>query len=124
VFRHVPAHTGIALQALVQQIAARIGKVLERQGLIERAMENAWLSTQAEGGPLGDLIGHSITYRVAVGPRAGQKLFTLQTVPARGEGSEQQGDGRGAANAGGFSLHAGLATSRTSARSSKGCAAM
>jgi hypothetical protein len=63
---------------------------------------------QGEGGPLDDLIGHSITYRIAVGPRAGQKLFTLQTVLAREPESEQQGDGRGAANAGGFSLHAGL----------------
>jgi hypothetical protein len=59
-----------------------------------------------EGGPLDDLIGHSITYRIAAGPRAGQKLFTLQTVPAREPESEQQSDGRGAANAGGFSLHA------------------
>jgi hypothetical protein len=45
--------------------------------------------------------------RAPVGPRAGQKLFTLQTVPPREE-PEQQGDHRGAANAGGFSLHAGL----------------
>jgi hypothetical protein len=29
-----------------------------------------------------DLLGHSITYLVAVGPRAGQKVFSLQTVPA------------------------------------------
>jgi ribosomal protein S27E len=108
VFRRVPAPTGAELQALVQQIAACIGKVLEQRGLIERDMQNAWLAMQGEGGPLDDLLGHSITYRIAVGPRAGQKLFTLQTVPARGEESEQQGDGRGAANAGGFSLHAGL----------------
>jgi Putative transposase len=32
----------------------------------------------------------------------------LQTVPAREPESEQQGDGRGVANADGFSLHAGL----------------
>jgi hypothetical protein len=108
VFRHVPAPTGTELQALVQQIAVRIGKVLEQQGLIERDMENAWLAAQGESGPLDDLIGHSITYRIAVGPRAGQKLFTLQTVPAREPESEQQGDGRGVANADGFSLHAGL----------------
>lgn len=82
--------------------------MLEQRGLIERDTENAWLAAQGEGGPLDDLIGHSMTYRIAVGPRAGQKLFTLQTVPAREPESEQQGDGRGAANAGGFSLHAGL----------------
>jgi len=43
-----------------------------------------------------------------VGPRAGQKLFTLQSVPAREPESEQQGDGRSAAKARGFSLHADL----------------
>ena len=37
-----------------------------------------------------DLLGHSITYRVAVGPRAGQKVFTLQTVPAREEEREER----------------------------------
>jgi ribosomal protein S27E len=108
VFRHVPAPTGAELQELVQRIAAHIGKVLEQRGLIERDMESAWLAMQGEGGPLDDLIGHSITYRIAVGARAGQKLFTLQTVPAREPEAEQQGDGRGAANAAGFSLHAGL----------------
>ncbi len=41
-----------------------------------------------------------------MGPRAGQKLFTLQTVPPRMQGLE--GDANGAARAGGFSLHAGV----------------
>ncbi len=39
-----------------------------------------------------------------MGPRAGQKVFTLQTVPAQGEGEGRNG----AAQSGGFSLHAGL----------------
>jgi len=50
-----------------------------------------------------DLLGHSITYRVAVGPRAGQKVFTLPTVPAREE-EPRKGVGQYA----GFSLHAGI----------------
>lgn len=108
VFRHVPAPTGAELQVLVQQIAARIGRLLERRGIVERDMENAWLASDGEAGPLDDLIGHSITYRIAAGQRAGQKLFTLQTLPAREEAGDQQGDHRGAANAGGFSLHAGI----------------
>ncbi len=41
-----------------------------------------------------------------MGPRAGQKLFTLQTVPPRPQGLE--GEPNGAARAGGFSLHAGV----------------
>ena len=108
VFRHVPRPTGAELQALVQQIAARIGRLLERRGIVERDIENAWLAGDGEAGPLDDLIGHSITYRIAVGPRAGQKLFTLQTQPAGQDVADQQGDHRGAARAGGFSLHAGI----------------
>jgi ribosomal protein S27E len=54
-FRRVPVPTGAELQALVQQIAACIGKVLEQRGLIERDMQNAWLAMQGEGGPLDDL---------------------------------------------------------------------
>jgi ribosomal protein S27E len=77
IFRHVPAPTGTELQSLVQRIAERVGRVLEKRGLIERDIESAWLAENAEPGPLDDLIGHSITYRIAVGPRAGQRLFTL-----------------------------------------------
>ena len=71
---------------------------VREQDLIERDIENAWLATDFEAGPLDDLIGHSITYRIAVGPRAGQKLFTLQTVPPRLQGPEL--DPNGAARAG------------------------
>ena len=106
VFRHVAAPGLNELQALVEQIASRIGRVLERRGLVERDIENAWLASDAEAGPLDDLLGHSITYRIAVGPRAGQKLFTLQLLPARPP--EQQDDPNGAARVGGFSLHAGV----------------
>jgi hypothetical protein len=94
------------LQQLVEQIAGRIGRALERRGLVERDLENAWLARDTESGPLDDLLGRSITYRIAVGPRAGQKLFTLQTVAPRLQGPE--GEPNGAARAGGFSLHAGL----------------
>ena len=100
--------TGAQLQVVVQQIAERVGRLLERRGLVERDMEYAWLAGDGEAGSLDDLIGPSITYRIAVGPRAGQKLFTLQTVPARDEAGDQQGEHRGVASAGGFSLHAGI----------------
>ena len=50
------------------------------------------------------LLGHSITYRIAVGPQAGRQVFTLQTLPASGEPFD---DGIG--KVGGFSLHAGVA---------------
>lgn len=31
-----------------------------------------------------NLVGHSITYRIAVGPHRGRKAFTLQTLPDSG----------------------------------------
>jgi hypothetical protein len=31
--------------------------------------------------PVSHLLGSSITYRVAIGPQQGRKLFTLQTLP-------------------------------------------
>src|SRR5690606_21674445 len=83
----------------------RIGRALERDGLITRDCENTYLNFDpAEGAPLNDLIGHSITYRVAVGPRTGQKVFTLRSFSA-----QRDDDGRkGVAEYAGFSLHAGI----------------
>jgi len=97
VFRHVASPGSNDLQGLVEQIATRIGRVLERRGLVERDIENAWLPVGAEPGSLDDLIGHSVTYRTAVGLRAGQNLFTLQSIPPRLQGPE--GDPTGAARA-------------------------
>ena len=37
----------------------------------------------AGGAAMDDLIGHSITYRIALGSGTGRKAFTLQTVPER-----------------------------------------
>ena len=105
VFRSLPAPRRTELQALVEQIAARVGRLLEKRGVVERDTEHAWLTRDGEAGVLDDLIGPSITYRIALGPRAGQKLFTLQTLPARPETD----DHRSVATAGGFSLHAGVA---------------
>jgi putative transposase len=97
VFSPVAAPDSSDLQQVVEQIAGRIARALERGGLVELDLENAWLATDTQAGPLDDLLGHSITYRIAVGPRAGQKLFTLQTVPPRPQGLE--GEPNGAARA-------------------------
>ena len=53
------------------------------------------------------LIGHSITYRIAVGPQAGRKVFSLQTLPACDDADEPFTDTVG--KVAGFSLHAGVA---------------
>jgi hypothetical protein len=51
------------------------------------------------------VVGCSVSYRIAIGPQKGRKVFMLQTIPAWEE------DDRFAqlANASGFSLHAGVA---------------
>jgi hypothetical protein len=39
---------------------------------------HSYLSGEAvDAGPLDPLLGHSITYRIAVGPQAGREVFTL-----------------------------------------------
>jgi hypothetical protein len=104
VFRRIEPPRQEELQALVERMAERIGRALERQGVLARDAESSYLELDAAaGGPLDDLIGHSITYRVAVGPRAGQKVFSLQTVPARAEEPKKE-----VAQYAGFSLHAGI----------------
>ena len=49
------------------------------------------------------LQGASVSYRIAIGPQQGHKVFTLQTLPASTKGEYGQ-----LANTSGFSLHAGV----------------
>ena len=104
-FRWVKAPTSAELTQLTHTIARRVGRFLERQGLLERDAENSYLSGDGvEGGALDQLLGHSITYRIAVGPHAGRKVFTLQTLPDCNEPFDNQ-----VGKMAGFSLHAGVA---------------
>ena len=94
------------LTVLVKRISERVGRHLERRGLLVRDAENAYLEWDGEEvSPLDDLAGHAITYRITVGPNRGQKAFTLQTLPA----IESEADTTTpVASASGFSLHAGV----------------
>jgi hypothetical protein len=59
--------------AVVARVRDKAGKVT-----LVRDAESSFLERDAAaGGPIDDLLGQSITYRVAVGPRAGQKVFSL-----------------------------------------------
>ena len=55
---------------------------------------------------MSQLLGHSITYRIAVGPQQGRKVFTLQTLPAC-DADDLFADIVG--KTAGFSLHTGVA---------------
>lgn len=86
-------------------ISQRVGAYLEREGLLVRDIENPYLQLVApDESAINDLLGHSITYRIAVGHHAGRKAFTLQTVRAR----KQDNDNPNLAKTAGFSLHVGV----------------
>jgi len=105
-FRYVPAPSSAELTRLTETIAHRVGAYLERQGLLERDAEQSHLALDAPDEPgMEELLGASITYRIALGPNAGRKVFTLQTLPADEDSVSGQEPGR----VGGFSLHAGVA---------------
>jgi len=75
-FRRVKGPTGAELTRRAHTIARRVGRFLERQGLLERDAENSYLAGEpVAAGPLDQLLGHSITYRIAVGPQQGRKVF-------------------------------------------------
>jgi hypothetical protein len=81
-----------------------VSRFLERQGLLVRDDETAYLDLDTEDdAPMASLIGHSVTYRIATGPRQGRKVLTLQTLPAIDEPFTTR-----AGNVAGFSLHAGV----------------
>ncbi len=102
-FRWVKAPSGAELSRLTQTLARRIGRHLERQGLLERDAENSYLAGDGlETGPMEQLFGSSITYRIAVGPQQGRRVFTLQTLPACDEPFDD-----GVGKVAGLSLHAG-----------------
>jgi hypothetical protein len=108
-FRRVRAPTSDELSQLTHIIAQRIAHYLEHQGLLERDVEGAWLTSSAGGeedeAAIHHLLGSSITYRIAVGPQQGRKVFTLQTLPdCRSDFSRPQ-----TGHSAGFSLHAGVA---------------
>ena len=76
VFRRTKAPTPAALERLIQTISHRIGRYLERAGLLVRDVENSYLQLDAvDESAMDDLLGHSITYRIAFGPQAGRKAF-------------------------------------------------
>ena len=106
VFRPVSPLSPKVLESLVQMISQRVGCYLEHQGWLARNIENSYLQLEApDDSAINDLLGHSITYRIAVGPQAGRKAFTLKTVPAR----QDNDDNSQVAKANGFSQHAVVA---------------
>ena len=81
----VSAPTSAELHQLLDGIVERVGRHLERCGLLEREEDQAWQSESGEASPLDGLLGASITYRIAVGEERGEKAFMLRTLSPAGE---------------------------------------
>ncbi|MFT6087474.1 MAG: hypothetical protein ACJA11_002726 [Glaciecola sp.] len=107
-FHHINAVTTSELNTLVATISQRVSGHLERQGLLVRDDESSYLMLDLQNDDaIHQLQGHSITYRIAVGPQQGRVVFTLETIPSWEDddfGTNQVG------KIAGFSLHAGVAT--------------
>ncbi len=82
-FHRVNAPTASELNTLVATISQRVARHLERQSLLARDDESSYLTLDLQDDDaMNQLQGHSITYRIAVGPQQGRKVFTLQTIPS------------------------------------------
>ncbi len=80
-FHWVKAPTQEELLRLTHTLSHRVARFLERRGLLERDVENSYLVfEQQEEDVMQQLYGHSVSYRIAVGPHQGRKVFTLQTL--------------------------------------------
>ncbi|MBT3039875.1 MAG: transposase zinc-binding domain-containing protein [Candidatus Thiodiazotropha sp. (ex Codakia orbicularis)] len=71
------------LTELVHTISHRVAGYLERQGILERDEENSYLNLEeGDEDPMQQVLGCSVNYRIAIGPRQGRKVFRLQTIPS------------------------------------------
>jgi Putative transposase len=104
VFHEARAPSMDELQTLLARITQRIVKLLTRTGYLIEEQDMTYLAQADSDRALTPLQAAACTYRIALGPHAGQKVLSLQTVPSRAADSQQPG----CVNAHGFSLHAAL----------------
>jgi hypothetical protein len=109
VFVEIPAPTDEELQVLLHKIITRLMKLLTRRGvLIEEEEGSSYLADadadSDEARALRPLQAAACTYRIAFGPRAGQKVFTVQGAMPRDAARAQEL----CADHQGFSLHAAV----------------
>lgn len=102
-FHTVDPPSSKEMEKLVRQIANRVIKLLLKRGLIEQD-DSGENYLPSPSGVFDQIQGSSITYRVAFGPRKGQKVLTLQSVPAKDNPPKD----KYLAKSSGFSLHAGV----------------
>jgi len=106
-FHSNKAPTAELLTEVLHTISQRIADFLERRGLLERDEDSSYLTLEGlDEDPMRELHAHSVTYRIAMGPQRGRKVFTLQTIPPK---PDLSANSERVAKLAGFSLHAGVA---------------
>jgi hypothetical protein len=87
VFAEVPAPTDEALQTVLHKVITRLMKLLTRLGLLVEEQGQTYVADSDgdsdEARTLRPLQAAACTYRIAFGPRAGQKVLTLQGAMPR-----------------------------------------
>jgi len=96
------------LHVLLQTIIARLMEMLTRRGVLVEEMGQTWLAASdadsEEARTLRPLQAAAVTYRIAFGPRTGQKVLTLRGAMPREAPARQPL----CADIDGFSLHAAV----------------
>ena len=105
IFQAVPAPTTEQLQAVLTRIVQRVLKSLTRIGALIEEQGLPYLADPDADPALAPLHAAACTYRIALGPRAGQKVLTWKD-PALRSASPVGSHSQGCVNAQGFSLHA------------------
>ena len=103
-FQEACAPTRAELGGLLDKLIARLLKMLTRQGYLVEEQGMTYMADVDPDNPLRSLQAASCTYRIAFGPRAGQKVLTLRTVAGR----DEKTTAGLCAETHGFSLHAGV----------------
>ena len=101
-FHAVRAPTVEQLQALLIRMIKRLMRLLTRKGYLVEEQGMIYLANPDPESALASLQQGACTYRIAFGPRAGQKVLTLQTLPSQAAASTTER----CVNEQGFSLHA------------------
>ena len=89
--RVVKAPVKDELEDLVQLISQRVGRCLERQGLLEQDTENAWLDLDPaeDNDAMPQILGSSISYTLPAGSSEviviKKGLYTVKFLPTDGQ---------------------------------------
>ena len=104
VFQAARAPSRDELAGLLNKIIARLLKMLTRLGHLIEEQGMTYMADMDADNALASLQAASCTYRIALGPRAGQRVLSLRTVA----GQEEKNTTALCADAHGFSLHAAV----------------